>query len=73
MLTIVSSRCDASRSAPMLLGQSSCWYVNSENMEAKVPAILPLLNPKIAGGKQFMVEIQSMNLIAFNVQLKGSC
>lgn len=57
----------------MFLGQSSCWYVDSENMEAKVPAILPLLNPKIAGGKQFMVEMQSMNLIAFNVQLKGSC
>lgn len=70
MLTIVSSRCDASRSAQILLGQSSRWYVNSKNLEAKVPAILPLVNPKIAGGKQFMVEMQSMNLIAFYVQLE---
>ncbi len=57
----------------MLPGQSSCWYVNSENWEAKVPAILPLVNPKCAEGKRFMVEMQSMNLIAFSEQLKGSC
>lgn len=57
----------------MFLGQSSRWYVNSENLEAKVPAILSLLNPKIVGGKQFMVEMQSKNLIAFYVQLKSSC
>lgn len=57
----------------MFLGQSSRWYVNSENLEAKVPTILPLVNPKIVGGKQFMVEMQSKNLIAFYVQLKSSC
>lgn len=57
----------------MFLGQSSRWYVNSENLEDKVPTILPLVNPKIAGDKQFMVEMQSKNLIAFYVQLKGSC
>lgn len=57
----------------MFPGQSSCWYANSENLDGKVPAILPLVNPKIAEGKQFIVEIQSITLIACYVQLKGSC